>query len=74
MEAKKTQRIYNLIILDASGSMTSIYNQALSGVNETIMTIKTAQHDMPELLQFLTLVSFSNAGEPLLSVEKTRHS
>ena len=70
MEAKKTQRIYNLIILDASGSMTSIYDQALSGVNETIMTIKTAQHDMPELLQFLTLVSFSNAGEPLEVMNK----
>ena len=70
MEAKTTQRIYNLIILDASGSMTSIYDQALSGVNETIMTIKTAQHDMPELLQFLTLVSFSNAGEPLEVMNK----
>ena len=70
MEAKKTQRIYNLIILDASGSMTSIYDQALSGVNETITTIKTAQHDMPELLQFLTLVSFSNAGEPLEVMNK----
>lgn len=70
MEAKKTQRIYNLIILDASGSMASIYDQALSGVNETIMTIKTAQHDMPELLQFLTLVSFSNAGEPLEVMNK----
>ena len=70
MEAKKTQRIYNLIILDASGSMASIYDQALSGVNETIETIKTAQHDMPELLQYLTLVSFSNAGEPLEVMDK----
>ena len=70
MVTKKTQRIYNLIILDASGSMASIYDQALSGVNETIETIKTAQHDMPELLQFLTLVSFSNAGEPLEVMNK----
>ena len=70
METKKTQRIYNLIILDASSSMTTIYDQALSGVNETIETIKTAQHDMPELLQFLTLVSFSNGGEPLEVMNK----
>ena len=70
MVTKKTQRIYNLIILDASSSMAAIYDQALSGVNETIETIKTAQHDMPELLQFLTLVSFSNAGEPLEVMNK----
>lgn len=28
--------IYNLIILDESGSMTSIYEQASGGANETI--------------------------------------
>lgn len=38
-----TQKIYNLIILDASGSMSSIYTQALTGVNETIATIRMAQ-------------------------------
>lgn len=35
--------IYNLIILDESGSMTSIYEQALGGANETIQTIRAAQ-------------------------------
>ena len=35
--------IYNLIILDESGSMTSIYEQALGGANETIQTIRVAQ-------------------------------
>ena len=34
--------IYNLIILDESGSMSSIYDQALGGANETIQTIRTA--------------------------------
>lgn len=61
----ETKRIFNLIILDASGSMSSIYNQALSGVNETIQTIHTAQQNHPDLQQFLTLVSF-NAGENFL--------
>ena len=36
----EVKRIINLIILDASGSMESIYNQTLSGVNETIQTIR----------------------------------
>lgn len=62
----KTQKIYNLIILDASGSMSSIYSQALSGVNETLSAIRLAQNDHPELLQYVTLASFS-AGERFLN-------
>ena len=36
-------RIFNLIILDESGSMYSIKHQAVTGVNETVQTIKSAQ-------------------------------
>ena len=62
------KRIINLIILDASGSMESIYNQALSGVNETIQTIRISQKNHPELAQFLTLASF-NSGKDYLNVK-----
>lgn len=62
----KTQKIYNLVILDASGSMQTIYNQALTGVNETLATIRLAQKEHPELLQHVTLASFS-AGEHFLN-------
>ena len=62
------KRIINLIILDASGSMESIYNQALSGVNETIQTIRISQKNHPELGQFLTLASF-NSGKDYLNVK-----
>ena len=62
----KTQKIYNLVILDASGSMHSIYTQALSGVNETLATIRMAQEEHPELQQYVTLASFS-AGEHFLN-------
>ena len=61
-----TQKIYNLVILDASGSMSAIYNQALSGVKETIATIRMAQQQHPDLEQYLTLASFS-AGENFLN-------
>lgn len=61
-----TQKIYNLIILDASGSMSSIYTQALTGVNETIATIRMAQEQHPDLEQYLTLASFS-AGENFIN-------
>lgn len=35
-------KIFNLIILDESGSMESIKQQAITGVNETIQTIRNA--------------------------------
>lgn len=64
----EVKRIINLMILDASGSMESIYNQALSGVNETIQTIRMGQKDHPELKQILTLASF-NSGKNYLNVK-----
>ena len=64
----EVKRIINLIILDASGSMESIYNQALSGTNETIQTIRMGQKDHPELQQCLTLASF-NSGKDYLKVK-----
>ena len=64
----EVKRIINLIILDASGSMESIYNQALSGTNETIQTIRMAQKNHPELQQSLTLASF-NSGRDYLKVK-----
>lgn len=64
----EVKNIINLMILDASGSMESIYNQALSGVNETIQTIRIGQKNHPELNQFLTLASF-NSGKDYLKIK-----
>lgn len=61
-------KIYNLIIIDASGSMDSIYRQALSGLNETIQTIKKAQKEMPEMEQRITMVSFNSGKEYLKEI------
>jgi hypothetical protein len=55
-------RIYNLIILDESGSMGSIRSQALSGANETIQTIKAAQQENPDDHQMLTFVTFDSGN------------
>lgn len=62
----ETHKIFNLIILDASGSMASIYAQALTGVNETLATIRMAQEEHPELQQYVSLASFS-AGKNFLN-------
>lgn len=53
------QRIFNLIILDESGSMQSIKPQAVSGVNETLQTIKGAQQQFEEQEHLVTFVTFS---------------
>ena len=37
-EAPKAIRTHNLIIVDESGSMCSIYRQALDGMNEPLQT------------------------------------
>lgn len=57
--------VHNLIIVDASGSMSDIYEQALAGMNETIKTIVKVQHDDPNVGQYVTLLSFANGGERL---------
>lgn len=54
--------IYNLVILDASGSMSCIKRQAINGFNETVQTIKAAQAKFEEQDHRVSLVVF-NSGE-----------
>lgn len=54
--------IYNLIILDESGSMQSIRREALSGLNETIQTIRSAQCANEGQRHFVTIVVFEGDG------------
>ena len=61
---KKTdsiQRVFNLIILDESGSMSSIEKQAVSGLNETFQTIRNAQKEHQEQQHFISFVTFNSA-------------
>lgn len=55
-------RIYNLIILDESGSMSSIREQALSGANETLQTIRAAQQENLDDHQMITFVTFDTGA------------
>ena len=56
---KDKARIYNLIIVDESGSMSHLREATLSGINETIGTIKSAQKEFAETQEHtLTLVTF----------------
>ena len=56
-------RIYNLLILDESGSMISIREQALIGANETLQTIRSAQHENPDDHQMVSFVTFDTGAK-----------
>ena len=56
-------RIYNLIIVDESGSMGGLEHATITGVNETINSIRSAQRDFGATQEhFLTLVTFDSNG------------
>ena len=55
-------RIYNLIILDESGSMGPIREQTISGANEVLHTILKAQQENPDDNQMISVVTFDNWG------------
>ena len=56
------QKIFNLIVLDASGSMYSIRNEAIAGVVETVQTIRAAQKDNANQEHLFSLVVFNGAS------------
>ena len=53
-------RIFNLIILDESGSMESIKEQAIMGMNETVQTIRSAQKKHEDQEHIISLVTFNS--------------
>lgn len=61
-------KIYNLIILDASGSMCCIYEEALHGVNETIKTIRRQLKVDNALEQYLTINTFNGGNNYLKTI------
>ena len=62
METKKTQ-VYNLIILDKSGSMESIRKAAIDGYNETLGSIKSAQLKYLDTQEhYISLAAFCGCG------------
>lgn len=56
----ETKRVHNLIVLDESGSMQSIYQPALTGVNETLQTIRESQKEHKDQTHFVSLIAFDS--------------
>lgn len=53
-------RVFNLIILDESGSMMSIKKEAIDSVNETVQTIRAAEKKNEDQEHFVSLVTFND--------------
>lgn len=53
-------RVFNLVIIDESGSMHSIKKEAIDSVNETIQSVRSAQKNDEEQEYFVSLVTFNN--------------
>lgn len=60
------KRVFNLIILDESGSMSSIERQAITGVNETVQTIREAQKKHEKQEHYVSLVSFNSGSVKII--------
>ena len=60
-------QIYNLIILDRSGSMETIKKEAIDGYNETLGTIKAAQLKYLDTQDhFISLAAFCGCGVDMI--------
>ncbi|MBR4297926.1 MAG: VWA domain-containing protein [Bacteroidaceae bacterium] len=53
-------RIFNLVIIDESGSMHSVKRETINNVNETIQTIRAAQNKHEDQEHYVTIVTFHN--------------
>lgn len=53
-------RIFNLIIIDESGSMYGVKRETIDNVNETIQTIRAAQKKHEDQEHYVTIVTFND--------------
>ena len=67
MENTGKTKIYNLVILDKSGSMGCIRDAAISGFNETLGGIRLAQKEFSDTQEhFVSLLTFCNCSKEYL--------
>ena len=55
---QKYKIIHNIILMDESGSMSSLRNTAIDGAADVINSVRAANDTIPDLKQYLTLVFF----------------
>ncbi|MCB9016678.1 MAG: VWA domain-containing protein [Lentimicrobiaceae bacterium] len=63
---KPQHKVFNLIILDESGSMQSIKHDIIQGFNEVVQTIKGVEKQYPEQQHIISLLTFNGLGRKYL--------
>ena len=59
-------QVHNLIILDESGSMSSIKSLIINGFNELVQSVKAIEGQFPEQEHLISMVSFNNLNNKIL--------
>lgn len=60
------QQVHNLIILDESGSMSSIKSLIINGFNELVQSVKGIEGQFPEQEHLISMVSFNDLHNNIL--------
>ena len=60
------KRVFNLLVVDESGSMAIIQKHALMGINETLETIGKMQKAHNDMEQHVTLITFDSTHKKLI--------
>ena len=60
------KKVFNLMIVDESGSMGAIRREALTGINETLKNIKAIQKQFPDMEQVVTLLTFDSEHQTFI--------
>ena len=68
------RKIHNLIILDRSGSMSSMQHETVASVNETIGTIQAFIKNNPESEQTISLVTFCSCSQEYICNMQPAHT
>ena len=58
----QTTTVYNLLILDESGSMDVVRQTTVNGFNELVQTVQGLAREFPEKKQVVTLTTFNGLG------------
>ena len=67
------KRVFNLLVVDESGSMSIIERQALVGINETLTTIQKMQKTHKDMEQWVTLITFDSTHKNLFYDNVSAH-
>lgn len=63
---KNKHQVHNLVILDESGSMSSIKSLIINGFNELVQTVKGIEGQFPEQEHLISMVSFNALNNKIL--------